>query len=95
LLTAGRALERSILDEFAKAGEGGVPLLRDEVEVAAGVLETLLIELPEALAAAARAAHQTGVLHDPQVFGDGLTRYAGSCSESADGGGSFLTKANN
>lgn len=84
----------SILDKPAQAGKGGVPLLRDEVEVAAGVLKALLIQLPEAFAAAACAAYKAGVLHHPQMLGDGLTRNSGSRGEFADGGRSSLTKPN-
>ena len=51
-------------DEALEAPERGVPLLRDEVEVAAGVLKALLIQVPEAFASALGASHQTGVLHD-------------------------------
>lgn len=79
-----RAFERLVLNELAQAGEGGVPLLRDEVEVAAGVLKALLIQLPEALASVPRTAHKAGVLHHAQMFGDGLPRDAGACGESTD-----------
>ena len=61
--------------------------------MAAGVLETLPIQLPEALASAPSAAHEAGVLHDVQVFRDGLTRDAGSRGERTDGCGSLLTEA--
>ena len=80
-----RTLKRLVFDELAQAGESRVPLLRDEVEVAARVLNALLVQLPEAFASAAFAAHQTGVLHHAQVLGDGLAGEAGACRKFADG----------
>ena len=68
--------------------------MRDEVEVTARVLKTPLVQLPEALAAAAYAVYQTGVLHHAQMFGHSLAGNPGSCCEFGDGGGSLLTKAN-
>lgn len=83
----------SLLHEFAETRKGGVPLLRDEIEVAAGVLKALLIQLPEALTSAPRATHKAGVLHHAQMLGDGLTGDSGACGEPANGGGSLLAKA--
>lgn len=79
-----QSFEASVFNTLLQTGERHVPLLRDEVEVAARVLKALLIQLPEALASAARTAHEAGVLHHAQMFGDGLPRDAGACGESAD-----------
>lgn len=87
------AFERSAFNKLLQASESVIPLLRNEVEVAARILEPLLIQLPKAFASTPRAAHKTGVLHHAQVFGDGLTRDASACSKPADGCRSFLTKA--
>lgn len=89
-----QSFEPSALDEIAQAGKSGIPLLRDQVEVAARVLKTLLIQVPDALASAPRAARKTRVLHKAQMLRDGLTCDAGTRSECADGRGSFVTKAN-
>ena len=86
------AFERSVFNKLLQTREGGIPLLRDQIEMAARLLEPLLIQLPEAFAAAARAAHKARVLHHAQMFGDGLTRDAGSRGEFADGGRSLLAK---
>lgn len=87
-------MERLVLDEIAQAGESGVPVLRDEVEVAAGVLKAALIQLPEALASSTCASHKTRVLHHAQVFSDGLARDAGARGKFADRDRSSLTEAN-
>lgn len=62
--------------------------------MAAGVLKAALIQLPEALAPAARAADEAGVLHHAKMFSDRLTRDARARREFADGDGSSPAKAN-
>jgi hypothetical protein len=84
---------RSVLDEFTQPRESGVPLPGDQIEVAADILEPLLIQLPDALAAAPSATHETRVLHDAQVFGDGLTRDVEASGKPRNGRRSVITEA--
>src|SRR5207247_1775790 len=75
----GRALRvrsscsRLALDKALQTAEGLVPLCRNHLQMPACLRETPLFQLPETLATVRRAAHETGVFHDPQVLGDRLT----------------------
>lgn len=86
-------LERSVFNKLLQPGESGVPMSRDEVEVVSRIPKALLVQLPETFASALRAPHETGVLHDAQMFGDGLAREAGASSKFADGCRGFDAKA--
>ena len=89
----GSAFFLSVLDELAEPEERVVPLLRDHVEVAAGVFQAPLIQLPNALAPVSRAAYQARPLHHPQVFGDCLASDLGSLGEPGDRERSVITQA--
>jgi hypothetical protein len=82
----------SLLDECAQAAEGAIPLLGDEVEVAARVSEALLPQLPDALATAPTAMHETSGFHHVKMF-DGLTADAEAGGEPRDGHRSVITEA--
>src|SRR5438874_8684959 len=73
---SGRASfpRRSPLDERSQAPEGIVPLLRDSVQVSARLLEAPRLELPDALASATFAAHETRSGERMKVLRDGLAR---------------------
>jgi len=59
-------------DEDAQAFQSFVPLLGNLFEIVACFVEAALAQLPDALAAAARAVNEAGAFHHAQVFGDGL-----------------------
>src|SRR6266850_3487273 len=61
------------LDEALQPAERVVPLFRDQLEMSMDLFETARLQLPDALAAVSRAAHETGIFHHAQVFGDRLT----------------------
>src|ERR1700687_5796467 len=64
----------SAFDKALQPTERVVPLLRDQLKILIHFGETLLFQLPDALAPVPRAAHETGVFHHAQVFRDRLTR---------------------
>lgn len=70
----GHSSTRFLLDQRFEAAERLVPFCRDAVKVVAEIVDRLRVELVEAFAAGADAAHNLGVLENPQVFGDRLAR---------------------
>src|ERR1700738_2479225 len=64
----------SPLDKALQPAERVIPLLRNQPKISIDFGETLLFQLPDALAPVPRAAHETGVFHHAQMFGDRLTR---------------------
>src|SRR5439155_24025774 len=84
---SGRASfpRRSPLDERSQAPEGIVPLLRDSVQVSARLLETPRRELPDALASATFAAHETRSGERMKVLRDGLARDGIARAQADDG----------
>src|SRR5690606_9314690 len=61
-----------------------VPLHRNAVQRPSGELEALRLELPDALAAAARITHESRSRERVQVLGDGLARDAAAFAEPRD-----------
>src|SRR5207244_10892695 len=92
---SGRASfpRRSLLDERSQALEGIVPLLRDSVQVSARLLEAPRLELPDALASATFAAHETRSGERMKVLRDGLARDGSARAQTHDGEWSFPAEA--
>jgi len=70
-LDASRGL-RSIFDEGFQSSQRLIPLLRDEIEILAGLGEGPGIKLVAAFAAGTSAAYDANVLEDAEMLGDGL-----------------------
>ena len=82
-----------VLDELAQAAKGVVPLLRDDVEVAAGGPEPPPLQSPDTLASVARAAYKARRLHHAQVLGDGLTSDSRARRQPCDGQRPLIAEA--
>src|SRR5580692_3300311 len=75
--------------------KGIVPLLGDQVEMAARLSEAPPVQSPNAFAPAPRAVDKPCVLHNAQVFRNCLTSDSRSCREPANGHGSAITETGN
>jgi len=81
------------LDEILQAIERLIPLHRDRLEMPARVSQALLLQPPDALAAALRTADQTGSLHHAQVLRDRLARHGEAGGEPRNRHRSGVAKA--
>ena len=71
-----------LLDQLAEPYKSLVPLQRNQIQIAARLLKAPLLQLPEGLAPALFAAHETCSLQHAQVFADRLTRDAGALRQT-------------
>ena len=83
-LDASRRL-RSIFGEDFQSSQRQIPLLRDEIEILAGLGEGLGIKLEAAFAAGTSAAYDANVLEDAEMLGDGLAGEPRARRELRDG----------
>ena len=70
-----------LLGESVELSECRVPFCRNCGEVAPGIFETALLQLPDTFAPPPPAEDEAGLLHSPKVLGDGLARDAGTGRE--------------
>src|SRR5437879_3305741 len=89
----GLNLLHSILDELAEPSQSLIPLLRNQVQVTAGIIQASQVQLPDALTSVPCAAQQARCLHDAQMFGDRLASDFGSRCEPGNGHWSGVTEA--
>jgi hypothetical protein len=75
-----------------QTAKGIVPLLGDQVEMAARLSQAPPFQYPNAFAPAPRAMDETRVFHHVQVFRNCLTGDSRSRRESADGHRSAITE---
>ena len=76
-----------LFDEKLELAERHVPLLRDQIQRAARLLQPAALQLPEAFLSPPAAAHQTRPGQHPQVLGDSLSSDARAHREPGDGHG--------
>ena len=70
-----------------------VPLAGDPVQVAARLLQALLVHTPDGFASTATAPHEARRLHHSQVFGDRLAGDPGTQGELGDRERAVVTEA--
>src|SRR4030095_12411151 len=83
----------SVFDKLTKPVECGIPLERDLVQVPARGPKACLVKLPPSLPATTAGMHETRLLHNAQVLGDGLARDSRADSETRDGQRPLIAQA--
>ncbi len=91
--THGCAIRASALDEILQTDECIVPLGRDRVQMPACFSDAPGLESPDGLSSMTRMVNETGIFHDPQVFGDGLPRHVEGLSQLRNRRRSVVTQA--
>src|SRR5689334_7283420 len=83
---------KSLFYEGAQPGQGGVPLIRNHVQVTARFFEARAVEFPDALAAPARRVHEPRPFHHAKMLRNRLAGDARSGAEARDGHGTFAAE---